>query len=170
MNLMNELTSDINFANDFIIWFSIVSAFIELLASVMCNIIVDKFKLRIGIWALINLVIYISMAIPIYINTSKIQKLISFPICAKDIINTRINSYNSNQKTLKITTIMSAIFVTFQIIFSILIIIIRFMIDIREKREHKYNQPLSLKNYSSEIREGSNGNLNEINNNEENNK
>jgi hypothetical protein len=170
MNLMNELTSDINFANNFIIWFSIVSAFIELLASVMCNIIVDKFKLRIGIWALINLVIYISMAIPIYINTSKIQKLISFPICAKDIINTRINSYNSNQKTLKITTIISAILVTFQIIFSILIIIIRFMIDIREKREHKYNQPLSLKNYSSEIREGSNDNLNEINNNEENNK
>jgi hypothetical protein len=44
------------------------------------------------------------------------------------------------------------------------------MIDIREKREHKYNQPIIFKSYSSENREGSNDNLNEINNNEENNK
>ena len=99
MNLMNEITSDIHFTNNFIKWFSIISVFIELIACAYCNIIVDYFKIRIGIWAIINIVIYICMAVPIYINAYRIQKFVSIPICANDI-PIWMNSFNL-QKTCK---------------------------------------------------------------------
>jgi hypothetical protein len=150
INDINELIKDIKFINNFTKWFSVVSIFFELLACGICNIIKDNFQIRIWIWTLINSLFYVSMAVPLYLNLPKIQKLFIFPSCGNDLINLRINSFNSCQRTLKVTTVISVVFLNLQIVFNLFIIIIRYIIDKREKSERIYNQPLVLKNYSSE--------------------
>ena len=150
INQNNELIEDIKFVNNFTKWFSVVSIFLELLACGICNIIKDNFQIRIWIWTIINCLLYISMAVPLYLNIPELQKLFTFPSCGNDLINLRINSYNSSQRLLKITTIVSVVFLNLQLVFNIFIIIIRYVIDKREKSEETYNQPLVLKNYSSE--------------------
>ena len=135
-NNINELVSD--------------SIIIELLACVVCNIMVDNFKWRIWIWTVINCLLYISMAVPICINMNKVMQLFLFPCCGNDIINTRINFYHTTKRTLEITTIISLVFLNLQIVFNIVIIIIRYMIEKKEAGEHSYNQPLVFKSYSIE--------------------
>ena len=167
-NNINELVSDIIFINNFTKWFSAFSIIIELLASAFCDIIVDDFQKRIWIWTLINCLLYISMAVPIYINMNKIMQLFLFPCCGNDIINTRINFYHTKQKTLKITTIISLVFINLQIVFNIAIIIIRYMIEKKEASEHSYNQPLELRNYSTGNKANNGNNIKDNQNDDEN--
>ena len=150
INNINKLLSDIIYINDFTKWFSASSIIIELLACVVCNIMVDNFKWRIWIWTVINCLLYISMAVPICINMNKVMQLFLFPCCGNDIINTRINFYHTTKRTLEITTIISLVFLNLQIVFNIVIIIIRYMIEKKEAGEHSYNQPLVFKSYSIE--------------------
>ena len=165
---INELGSDIIFINNFTKWFSAFSIIIELLASAFCDIIVDDFQKRIWIWTLINCLLYISMAVPICINMNKILQLFLFPCCGNDIINTRINFYHTKQKTLKITTIISLVFINLQIVFNIAIIIIRYMIEKKEASEHSYNQPLELRNYSTGNKANNGNNIKDNQNDDEN--
>ena len=69
------------------------------------------------------------MAIPIYDNISKLKNMIEFPICGDDIINAKINLYHSAQRTFKITTILSIIFINLQLLFNIVIIVLKYRID-----------------------------------------
>ena len=148
---INQIINDAIYINSFIKWFSICSLFIELIACGVFDIIEDEFQLKIWLWTLVNCLMYISMAVPIYMNISNIKKFIDFPFCGNDIINLKLNIYHSTQRTLKITTIISSILVNLQLLFNIIIVIIRYIIDKIESNESSYNQPIKSKNYNSDI-------------------
>ena len=150
-NQINQIITNALYINNFIKWFSICALFIELFACGLFDIIEDEFQLKIWLWTLVNCLMYISMAVPIYINIYYIKKFINFPICGNDTMNLKINIFHSTQKTLKITTILSTILVNLQLLFNIAIVIIRYIIDKIESNEYSYNQPIKSKNYSSDI-------------------
>ena len=141
-----QLTNDVLSINNFIKWFSIVSIIIEFIAS-SCNIGNEEYKLAIYIWTIVNSLIYITIAVPIYINVSNIKKISVFFTCGSDVLNGKINFYNSSINTLKITTIISCILINCQILFNIAMIILKYIIKKRLK-DLKY-QPLVTKNNSS---------------------
>ena len=144
-----QITNDVLFINNYIKWLSIISILIELIACGICNLGNLKFKILIYIWILVNFLIYISLAVPISINVSNINKISGFFICGNNLMNRKIDYYHSGLNILKNTTIISSILLNGQIAFIIVIIILRFIIA--KKFEKLNNQPLITKNTSSNI-------------------
>ena len=120
---INILVSELISNNAYIKWFSVFSFFILVIANVGFNITKKK---KIWTWAFINCISYISMAIPIYFNVSKLSSITEFPICGNDITNAKINFYHSTQRTLKVTTILSIILINLQLAFVLFVTILKY--------------------------------------------
>ena len=125
INETNALINEISSNNDSIYGSSLASFIILLIAS--CYLHANKIW-KLCIWTLISCLSYIFMAIPIYNNISKFKNIIEFPICGDDIINAKINYYHSTQGKIKITTILSIIFINMQLLYNILVIELKFKI------------------------------------------
>ena len=123
-----QITDDVLSINNDIKWFSIISVLIGLIACGICNIGNVKIKISIYIWILVSCFMYTSMAVPIFINISNIKKISGFFIYGNDVMNGKINFYHSSLNILKNTTVISSILVNCQILFIIVIIILRFII------------------------------------------
>ena len=105
---MNNFVTDMIFKNKINMWFSIFGTVFSIISTVL-------FVAETGLvflWSLINFLFFIMMAIPIIINLAKIPKFKLLPTCGNRITNIKINYYNSTAKTLKITTILSFIFIS----------------------------------------------------------
>ena len=126
---ISEIDKKINktvFNNKVIIWFAAISFIIELLASALLDGEDDN-PTFIWVWTIINLVFYIPMAVPLFLNLNHIKLFKELPLCGGNIINIKIDFYNSTQSKLKITTILGVIFVNCQILFNIILIILKFV-------------------------------------------
>ena len=126
-----QITKDAIFVSNFIAIFSLFSMIITLI-SIIIIILKNKSGFRIYRWTIVNCLLYISMAIPIYINISNIKKFSGFNICGNDVMNGKINFYYSGLNKFKISTIISCILVICQILFNIIIIIIKCLIENNE--------------------------------------
>ena len=123
---LDKKVSKIIHKNKFAFWFSICCFVLELLSCAAFNIDSEEQPIFIWLWTLVNMLFYVSMAVPVYLNVKNIQNFKEFPLCAGRIINIKIDFYNSTEKKLKINTILSAIFINLQIVFNIIIIILRY--------------------------------------------
>ena len=141
---MSSILIDAIYVNKFEIWFSIISFVIELFSSCLLNIVNEYNFNRIFKWCLVNIFCYIGMSIPIFINFSKMKKYTEFPVCGNNLINTKLNFYNSTGRTLKTTTIVALIFVNSQILFMLIILILRCFFECRNINEN--NKLLMSKN------------------------
>ena len=122
LNTANQLIDELLSINTFIKWFSLGSFIILFLFSACLNIME---KCQMWTWIILNCMLYIGMGVPIYINISKFKWITEFPLCGNDTINTKINIYHSTQAKFKLTTILSIIFINLQLLFVIVMVIIR---------------------------------------------
>ena len=141
INRKNKSIDNIIYVNKYTLWFSIVSVAIILFSSGYAYIS-DSEGYAVWIRFAINFLAYASMLIPIIINLSNIYEIDSFPICGNDIINQKIEYYQSTQSKYKITTILSLIFVNFQLLCNIVLIAFKIYRKIFKKKNHGYNEPL----------------------------
>ena len=125
INRKNKLIDDSIFINKFTLWFSIVSLLIVLLSWGFFNI---YGKITVWVWTAMNILTYVSMLIPLIMNLFKINEIDSFPICGNDMINKKIEYYQSTQSKFKVTTILSLILVNLQLLFTIIIVVLRFIV------------------------------------------
>ena len=128
------------FYNKYTLWFSIISFILEILSCATFNIDSESNRFLIWIWAFVNLLFYMSMSIPLYLNIKNISKFEDLPTCGGKITNLKIDFYNSAEKKLKTTIILSIIFANLQILFIIGIVFIK-----------KYVQFIDGPNFSTNI-------------------
>ena len=125
-----------------VIWFAAVSFIVELITSTL--LVSEEDCQYITIWTVINLVCYIFISVPFYINLYHVKVFKKLPLCAGKIINIKFRIYNSTLSTLKINTILSVVLVNCIIAFNIIIIILKCIIpnNIRYNNINiDYNRP-----------------------------
>ena len=149
INEANDSISYVLSKNDVIKWLSIIFLVLILLSCAPFNLDSQDYPFFIWIWAVINCILYIPLAIFIFKSLIKITKFKEFPLCSTDIINTKIKLFHSSGNTLKTTTILSFIFLHLELLFIIAIILIKYLIKYEEDDNIKNSS--SKKNYSSDI-------------------
>ena len=122
LDTSNQLIDELLSINTFIKWFSMSSFIILFLFSAGLNIMG---KCQMWTWIILNCMLYIGMGVPIYINIAKFNSISEFPTCGNEVINTKINIYHSTRGKFKLTTILSIIFINLQLLFVIVMVIIR---------------------------------------------
>jgi hypothetical protein len=134
---MNQVITNTLYVNDFTKWFSIVFIVVEIFSCGVLPIDTESNVLWILLWALINILCHVGMAVPLYIDLSKIKQFTEFPLCGNALINAKLNYYHSTGNTLKTTIILGVIFVNLQLVFIITILILRFFFQYDIFHENK---------------------------------
>ena len=149
---MNDYVSDTISKNKLIKWFSIICFILILIACAVFNLDKKDNTIFIWLWTLVCCCLYIWLAIPIYSNFRKIDKFKKFPLCGNKITNIKFDTYHSTANTLKTTSILSIIFLNLQLLFNIIIIVLRYTLQYVDdyNYEPENRKPLN-QNYSSNI-------------------
>ena len=128
--------------NNYTLFLSLFSFLFELFLTSLLIIDNDIYYLFIIIWTILNCIFYTSMAIPIYLILSQIKNNALLPLCGDDILNGIISAYNRPLEIFKVTTIIQIIFLNLQIVYNIIIIILKvfFLFDKSEKLLKKKNK------------------------------
>jgi len=137
INEMDQVISNTLFVNDFTKWFSIVFIAVEIFSCAAFPIDTEDTVLWILLWALANILCHIGMAVPLYIDLSKIKQFTEFPLCGNALINSKLNYYHSIGNTLKTTIVLGIVFVNLQLAFIIVILILRFFAQYDIYHENK---------------------------------
>ena len=148
INEINDIISYVLSKNSVIKWLSIIF-FILALLSCIFDLDSEDYSFFVWIWAVINCILYIPLAIFLFKSLIKINKYKEFPLCSTDIINAKIKLFHSSGNTLKTTTIISFIFLHLQLLFIIAIILIKYLIKYKEDYNEDNNS--SNQNSSSKI-------------------
>ena len=148
INEINDIISYVLSKTTVIEWLSIIFFILSLLSCIF-DLDSADYPFFIWIWAIINCILYIPLAIFLFKNLIKICKFREFPLCSTDTINTKIKLFHSSGNTLKTTTIISFIFLHLQLLFIVAIILIRYLIKYNEDDNEDNNS--SKKNYNSDI-------------------
>lgn len=149
INEVNDIISYVFSKNTVIKWLSIIFFTLVLLSCGPFNLDNDDYPYFIWIWAIINCILYIPLAIFLFQNLIKINQFKEFPLCSTDIINSKIKLFHSSGNALKTTTLISFIFLHLELLFIIAIILIKYLIDYEED-DNKDNRS-SKKKSSSDI-------------------
>ena len=126
---MDQVITNTLHVNDFTKWFSIVFIVVEIFSCGIFPIDTEDTALWISLWAFVNVLCHVGMAVPLYIDLSKIKLFTEFPLCGNALINAKLNYYHSTGKTLKTTIILGIVFVNLQLAFIITILILRFFVQ-----------------------------------------
>ena len=126
---MDQVITNTLHVNDFTKWFSIVFIVVEIFSCGIFPIDTEDTALWISLWAFVNVLCHVGMAVPLYIDLSKIKLFTEFPVCGNALINAKLNYYHSTGKTLKTTIILGIVFVNLQLAFIITILILRFFVQ-----------------------------------------
>ena len=122
---INESVTYFLHVNNFTLWFSIISFILGTLFYSCLEFDEEKWN-YVLVWVLLITLFYISMGVPIYICSSQIKEFTEFPLCGNNKINSKLDYYNSIGRTLKKNNIISIIILNLEILFAIIIIIIRY--------------------------------------------
>ena len=115
--------------NDAIKWVSIIFFILEIFSCSVVNIDSETYSFFIWLWAFINCILYIPLAALLFTNMSRINKFKELPLCGDNIINKKIEFFHTSGKTLKITIILSIVFLHLQLVFIIAMILIRYFVQ-----------------------------------------
>jgi hypothetical protein len=114
--------------NQYTLTISLFAFLIEVFACTLFILDIDSVSLFLifyGGWTFVNLLFYTFMAIPIYNNYSTSKKTEIFPLCGDDELNGIISAFNRPLKVFKVTMLIQVIFLNLQIVFNVIIIILR---------------------------------------------
>ena len=151
---MNEYVDDSIDTNRYIKWFSVICFILILIICSVFNIDEEEHSWFLWFWTIGCCGIYIWLAIPVYNNFLKIDKFKKFPLCGNKITNIKFDTYHSTANTLKVTSILSIIFLNFQLLCNIVIIILRYTVQYGDMDyEPQHREPFVNKNshYSTNI-------------------
>ena len=136
--------------NNFTKWFSIISFILELLS--LATFCIDKdSSIFIWIWTIINCLLYCSMAIPLFLNLDFLKTQHKLPLCGNNITNIKIKYYYSTQKTLRTTIIISLVCIHLQLLYNIILIIVRYTLQFEEGVDNNRENLINKKCHSSDI-------------------
>jgi len=125
----DQVITNTLYANNYIKWFSLIFIVVEIFSGGVLPIDIEEKTIFIWLWALINILCHIGMAVPLYIGLSKITQFTEFPLCGNALINSKLNYYHSIGNILKTTIIIGIVFVNLQLLFIITILILRFFVQ-----------------------------------------
>ena len=137
INEINEKITKTISNSKYEIWYSAISFLIILLSST--RIESEDDSPYIWLWSGVNLLLYLLTSVLIYKNLNNIKEFKKFKLSGGKIINLKIDFYNSTQSKLKITTILSVIFVNCPIIINIIIIILKYFLPNIGRTSYVYN-------------------------------
>lgn len=152
--------------NNLISWFSLFGFAIEVMICSFLRIDYEDSILFVVGWFVLNIACYIVMVTPVYINFSKLVSITTLPLCGGTILNEKIKTFNHMSRTLKITTIIQVIVLNLQIVFSILILVLRLKFQFKGSNNTfvsnniVYNKNSKNNNDESEIEMENNNNQN----------
>ena len=138
INKLNDILSKSISKNDVIKWLSIIFFILEILSCSALNIDSETYSCFIWLWAFINCVLYIPLAVLLFKNMSRIIKFKELPLCGNNITNKKFEFFHSSGKTLKTTTILSVVFINLQLLFIIAMILIRYLFQFVEDYKASY--------------------------------
>ena len=148
INEMDKLINDVIFKNKINMWFSIFISGLSLIISII--LVANEGKMYI-FWSLFNFLFFIMMLVPIILNIIKVPKFIQMPDCGNKITNIKINYYNSTAKTLKITTIISVVFIGLYLIYNFAFIFLKFFAEDILFGDYNYNYNNNYNNNKSNL-------------------
>ena len=129
INELNDIVKKTISKNDVVKWVSIIFFILEIFSCSVLNIDSEKYSCFIWFWAFINCVLYIPLAALLFTNMSNINKFKELPLCGDKILNKKIDFFHTSAKTLKITIILSIVFLHLQLVFIIAMILIRYLVQ-----------------------------------------
>ena len=138
INEMNDIIKKTISKNDKTKWLSIIFFILEILVCSVLNIDSEYYSCFIWLWAFINAILYIPLAVGLFENMSRINKFKELPLCGNKIINKKIEFFHSSGKTLKTTILLSIIFLHLQLVFIIAMLILRYFVQFIKDDKKEY--------------------------------
>ena len=111
--------------NNYTLFFSLFSFKLELFLTSLLIMEIDIYYLFIIIWTIFNCIFYTSMGIPIYLIFIQIKNSTLLPLCGDNALNGILSAYNRPINIFKVTTIIQIVFLNLQILYNIIIIILK---------------------------------------------